>query len=54
MEEIMKHFQETSWFEKSHGDSKAIVIDADNLMKVLRHEDYETYKKPTAKFTFHF
>ena len=45
---------ETSWFEKSHGDSKAIVIDADNLMKVLRHEDYETYKKPTAKFTFRF
>ena len=45
---------ETSWFEKSHGDSKAIVIDAENLMKVLRHEDYETYKKPTAKFTFRF
>ena len=51
---VLNDTVETVWFEKSHGDSKAITIDADNLMKLLRGEDYETYKRPTKKFAFRF
>lgn len=46
---------ETSWFNKSHeGESKIISIDEANLMKLLKGEEYETYKKPVSKFTFRF
>lgn len=51
---VLNNTVETSWFEKSHKDTTSIPIDADNLMKVLRGEPYETYKKPTSKFTFRF
>ena len=45
---------ETEWFKQSHGDTKVISIDANNLIKVLKGEPYETYKRPVSKFTFRF
>ena len=46
---------ESSWFNKSHeGESKIISIDETNLIKVLKGEEYETYKRPVTKFTFRF
>ena len=56
---------ETTWFAKSHSkdpskkekgepDNDAIPINEENLMKVLRGEEYETYKRPVSKFTFRF
>lgn len=56
---------ETSWFAKSHSENSSkkkeisevnepIPINEENLMKVLRGEDYETYKRPVSKFTFRF
>lgn len=51
---VLNDTVECAWFEKSHQESKAIPIDEANLFKVLKGEDYETYKRPTAKFTFRF
>lgn len=51
---VLNDTVECAWFEKSHQESKAIPIDEANLLKVLKGEDYETYKRPTAKFTFRF
>ena len=45
---------ETEWFKQSHGDTEVISIDANNLIKVLKGEPYETYKRPVSKFTFRF
>ncbi len=45
-----------NWWTSSHknSDDKTISIDEKNLMKVLKGEDYDTYKRPSAKFTFRF
>ena len=51
---VLNNTVETSWFEKSHGDADVIPINEENLFKVLNGEEYETYKKPVAKFTFRF
>jgi superfamily II DNA or RNA helicase len=47
---------EMNWWTSSHknSDDKTISIDEKNLMKVLKGEDYDTYKRPSAKFTFRF
>ncbi len=51
---VLNDTVEVNWWEKSHGESKAIPIDAENLMHVLKGEEYETYKRPVRKFTFRF
>ena len=46
---------ENEWFKKSHGSNTEVIpIDVENLMKVLRGEPYETYRRPVKQFTFHF
>lgn len=46
---------ENEWFNKSHEkETKIITIDEANLLKVLKGEEFETYKRPTKKFTFRF
>lgn len=46
---------ENEWFNKSHEkETKIITIDETNLLKVLKGEEFETYKRPTKKFTFRF
>ena len=54
---VINNTVEMSWFDSSHRneESKNIIsIDEANLMKLLRGEEYETYKKPVSKFTFRF
>ena len=51
---VLNDTVEVNWWEKSHGESKAIPIDEENLMHVLKGEEYETYKRPVRKFTFRF
>lgn len=46
---------EATWYSSSHrNNNNSIPINEENLMKVLRGEEYETYKKPVSKFTFRF
>lgn len=53
---VINNTVESNWFNKSHQDclDNIIKIDAENLIKVLKGEDYETYKRPVSKFTFRF
>ena len=45
---------EWEWYKKSHEGVKYITIDEENLMKVLRGEPYEHYKKKIQNFTYRF
>lgn len=45
---------ETEWMKKSRVDDNCIFIDKENLMKVLRGEEYETYKRKLKNFTYRF
>lgn len=45
---------ETEWMKKSRIDDNFIVIDVDNLMKVLNGEPFETYKKKLQNYTYRF
>lgn len=50
---------ENEWFNKSHETTNShydpyITIDENNLDKVLKGEDYSTYKKPIQKINFRF
>lgn len=51
---IINSTVELEWYKKSHENEKYIVIDENNLDKVLNHEEYEIYRKPQQKFSFRF
>lgn len=52
---ILKDTVEIEWWRKSVGENSACkVIDEENLMKVLRHEPYETYTEPLKQFVSRF
>ncbi len=51
---VINDTQETKWFASSHKDRPFITIDVDNLLKVLKGEPYETYKRPISKFNYRF
>ena len=41
---------ECEWFKKSHSKSSYITIDVDNLMKMLKGEPWEPYKKKIQNY----
>jgi superfamily II DNA or RNA helicase len=46
---------ESKWWENSHKkDTNIIKIDSENLLKLLKGEPYETYKKKIPQFTYRF
>lgn len=45
---------ETEWMKKSRIDDNFTIIDADNLIKLLKGEPWEPYKKKIKNFTFRF
>lgn len=47
---ILKDTVEIEWWRKSTGSDTVEVIDEENLMKVLNHEPYETYKESLKQF----
>lgn len=51
---VINDTQEVAWFSKSHPDGNFVIIDEENLLKVLNGENYEPYKKPLAKFNYRF
>nr|DAU84771.1 MAG TPA: Chromatin remodeling complex ATPase [Caudoviricetes sp.] len=51
---ILKDTIEVDWWRRSNSEDSCEIIDEENLMKVLRHEPYETYKEPLKRFTSRF
>ena len=51
---IINDTVESEWMKKSRSDNNFEIIDEENLMKVLRGEPYETYKKKVQNFTYRF
>ena len=45
---------ELNWFAESHKDEKYIQVDEKNLEKILKNEDFESYKKPVLQFSFRY
>ena len=45
---------ECEWFRKSHQNSNYVTIDVDNLLKLLKGEPWEPYKKKVQNFTYRF
>lgn len=45
---------ETEWMRRSRINGDYIVIDEENLLKVLRGEPYEPYKRKLKNFTYRF
>lgn len=45
---------ETEWMKKSRIDNNYTVIDPDNLIKLLKGEPWEPYKKKLQNFTYRF
>lgn len=45
---------ETEWMKRSKSSNNFIIIDEENLMKVLKGEPYEPYKKKVQNFTYRF
>lgn len=45
---------ECEWFRKSHANSSYVTIDVDNLLKLLKGEPWEPYKKKIQNFTYRF
>ena len=45
---------ESEWLRKSRIDSNFVVIDEENLLKVLSGEPFEPYKKKLQNFTYRF
>lgn len=51
---VINNTVETEWMKKSRIDDNFEIIDVNNLMKVLKGEPYETYKRNLQKFTFRY
>jgi superfamily II DNA or RNA helicase len=52
---VINNTVETKWWENSHRkDSNIIKIDSDNLIKLLKGEAWEPYKKKVQQFTYRF
>lgn len=51
---VIENTVECEWYKKSHEEVNYITIDEENLMKVLRGEPYEPYKKKIQNFTYRF
>lgn len=52
---VINNTVETKWWENSHRkDSNIIKIDSDNLIRLLKGESWEPYKKKVQQFTYRF
>ena len=51
---VINHTIETEWLKKSRSSDNFIIIDEENLMKVLKRESFEPYKKKVEQFVYRF
>lgn len=51
---VVNNTIETEWMKKSRMDNNFITIDVENLMKLLKGEPWEPYKKKLQNYTYRF
>lgn len=51
---VINNTVETEWMRKSRIDNNFTIINSENLMKVLKGESFEPYKKKVQQFTYRF
>jgi superfamily II DNA or RNA helicase len=51
---VLENTVECDWFKNSHPSGNYITIDVDNLIKMLKGEPWEPYKKKVQNFTYRF
>lgn len=51
---VVENTVEEEWFRKSHPNGSYITIDVENLLKMLKGEPWETYKKKIQNYTYRF
>jgi superfamily II DNA or RNA helicase len=51
---VINNTIETEWMRKSRVDNNFTIIDSDNLIKLLKGEAWEPYKKKVQQFTYRF
>lgn len=51
---VINNTIETEWMRKSRVDNNFTIIDSDNLIKLLKDEAWEPYKKKVQQFTYRF
>ncbi len=51
---VMENTVEEEWFRKSHPKGDYVTIDVENLIKMLKGESWDTYKKKIQNYTYRF
>lgn len=51
---VIEDSVECEWFRKSHQNCNYVTIDVENLLKLLKGEEWEPYKKKVQNFTYRF
>lgn len=51
---VMENTVEQEWFKKSHPKGDYITIDVENLLKMLKGEEWSPYKKKIQNYTYRF
>ncbi len=51
---VMENTVEQEWFKKSHPKGDYVTIDVENLMKMLKGEEWSPYKKKIQNYTYRF
>lgn len=51
---VIENTVEEEWFRKSHPNGGYITIDVENLLKMLKGETWEPYKKKIQNYTYRF
>lgn len=51
---VMENTVEQEWFKKSHPKGDYVTIDVENLLKMLKGEEWSPYKKKIQNYTYRF
>jgi superfamily II DNA or RNA helicase len=51
---VMENTVEQEWFKKSHPKGDYVTIDVENLIKMLKGEEWSPYKKKIQNYTYRF
>lgn len=51
---VLENTVEQEWYKKAHPDGNYVTIDVDNLLKLLKGEEWHPYQKKLQNFTYRF